>query len=793
MENVRSLEDKRVLNTIINNVPAMVFYKDLQGKYIAANEMFCKQLHTTQEDIIGRTDFDFYEESRAIKYRDTDQELLKSDGVMDEFEEEIKINDEVRNFATRKVLLKDNDGNPYGVIGLAYDITNERKNEQDLFESRTKYKYMYDMFRLMVDNIPDPLWAKDLRKRYLFANKATCEKLLNAVDTEEPIGKTDLYFAKRERERHPGDPEWHTFGETCINSDDLTLHQKAAGKFDEFGHVMGQFVYLDVQKAPIFDSEGNIIGTVGSARDITRQKLMEQEFQILNQRNHAIIEALPDLMFLFDEQGFYLECYASSTNELVAPPEELIGKKVDEFFPVEIAELTLLSIKNCLEKKAVQTFEYKIDRTSSQHYYEARFTPVNENQVLCISRNITDRKILQSELIHAKEIAEESSRLKSTLLNNMSHELRTPLNGILGFSEIMSNELLDQEYVEMATHINNSGKRLMKTLDSIMQLSQLESGTKAIHNEKISIACYLKPILDGFSIQARNKGLYFEIRSLPDIEGHIDTFFFSQSISNIIENAVKFTNSGGISFDAGTIKQEGRRFLSIQIEDTGIGISVDHQKMIFEEFRQASEGQNRSFEGTGLGLTIAKKMINLLGGIIMVDSSIGKGSVFKVLLPFPENNDEGILKARTDEGEQVSFVPHNETNSVRHKILLVEDNEVNAQLTLAYIKGQHHLDWAADAAEALEKVRIQKYSLILMDINLGPGMDGLQATQQIRKISGYENVPIVALTGYTMFGDRDQLIQGGCTEYLAKPFSKNAILDLIEKMLHQVTAPLKPE
>lgn len=787
------MEDKRVLNTIINNVPAMVFYKDLQGRYIAANEMFCMQLHTTPEEIIGKTDFDFYEESRAMKYRQTDLEIMKSDGVFDEFEEEIKINDEVRVFATRKVLLKDNEGNPYGIIGLAYDITNERKNEQELFESRTQYKYMYDMFRLMVDNIPDPLWAKDLRKRYLFANKATCDKLLNAADTEEPIGKTDLFFAMRERARHPEDPEWHTFGENCSISDDLTIHQKAAGKFDEFGHAKGQFIFLDVQKAPIFDSDGNIIGTVGSARDITQQKLMEQEFQILNQRNHAIIEALPDLMFLFDEQGFYLDYYASSTKELLAQPEELIGKTAGDFLPPDITELTLISIKNCLEKKAVQTFEYCINQSDGQQYYEARFTMVNENQVLCISRNITERKALQSELIHAKEIAEESSRLKSTLLNNMSHELRTPLNGILGFSEIMGNELQDQEYVDMAMHINNSGKRLMKTLDSIMQLSQLESGTKAIHNEKISIDSSLKPILNIFSSQARKKDLFFEIRNLPSIEGYMDTFFFSQSISNIIENAIKFTNSGGISIDAGIIKQEGNRFLSIQIEDTGIGISVEHQKMIFEEFRQASEGQNRNFEGTGLGLTIAKKMINLLGGTILVDSSIGKGSIFKVLLPFPENNNNITIKAKTSDGAQISSEYHNEIDLSRNKILLVEDNEVNAQLTMAYVKGQYVLDWAADATEALEKVRIQKYSLILMDINLGPGMDGLQATQQIRKISGYENVPIVALTGYTMFGDRDQLIQGGCTEYLAKPFSKNAILDLIDKLFRQVTSPVKPE
>ena len=130
---------------------------------------------------------------------------------------------------------------------------------------------MYDMFRLMADNIPDLLWAKDLRKRYLFANKAICETLLNATDTEEPIGKTDLFFAERERNSYPEDPDWHTFGEICAHTDDITMRTKAAGRFDESGNIKGQFIQLDVQKAPIMDEDGNMIGTVGSGRDITKQ------------------------------------------------------------------------------------------------------------------------------------------------------------------------------------------------------------------------------------------------------------------------------------------------------------------------------------------------------------------------------------------------------------------------------------------------------------------------------------------------------------------------------------------
>ena len=785
MKNSASDENQLVLDTIINNIPAMVFYKNLEGVYIAANEMFCNQLRTTQQEIAGKTDFDFYLPERAQKYHESDLEVIDTGMSQEGFEEEINVEGHLKTYATRKVLLKDKANKPYGIIGLAYDVTESRQNEQELLDSRTRYKYMYNMLRLMADNIPDLLWAKDLRKRYLFANKALCEKLLNARDTEEPIGKTDLYFAERERKKHPEDPDWHTFGEICSDSDELTIQQKAPGCFNEYGNVRGQFLYLDVQKAPILDEDGNLIGTVGSGRDITKQKIMEHEFQALYQRNRAIIEALPDLMFLFDDQGKYLEYYVSNTKDLIVPPDLFIGRKIDDFFEPAIALQTHEMISNCLQFKTIQTFEYELTVDGGKKYYEARLVNVDENKVLCISRNITDRKTLQQELILAKERAEESSRLKSTLLNNMSHELRTPLNGILGFSEIMINELSENEFIEMANHINISGKRLMKTLDSVMQLSQLESGTKAIHPIEINVPEYFRNLINSFTIQAKAKGLYLELVEISVKPGYLDTFFFVQAISNILDNAIKFTRSGGVKIDVKEILQSRSRWILITIEDTGIGISEAHLNLIFEEFRQASEGQNRSFEGTGLGLTIAKKMIQLLGGNITVESKIGEGSVFRILIPFPDKSDNTANSSNSRAA--AVFIPkiHEKVRIDKPLILLVEDNDVNCQLTTAYLGKQFLVDCVPDGPSTIEIVKQKQYDVILMDINLGPGMDGFQTMQQIRKMEGYEHIPIIALTGYTMFGDKDRLIAGGCSAYLPKPFTKTEILNLLQQTLSE--------
>jgi len=774
-----------VLDTIINNIPAMVFYKNLQGEYIAANQMFCKQLKTTPQDIIGKTDFDFYEVERAEHYRQSDIEVIQSNGSIEGFEEEIRIDEENRIFATRKVLIRDQGGDPSGIIGLVYDVTQSRKTEQDLLESRTRYKYTYDMFRLMADNIPDLLWAKDLRKRYLFVNKAVCEKLLITEDTEEPIGKTELFFVERERQSHPEETERHTFGGTCGDSDEVTISTKAPGQFEEFGNIKGQYLYLDVNKAPILDDDGNIIGIVGSGRDITKQKLIEKELHNLNQRNRAILEALPDLMFLFDTEGNFLECYASNSEDLLVPPDEIIGKNISDFFGKELSQRTLGMIGRCLATRTIQTMEYEVENQGEKFFFEARGVMVDEQKVLCISRNITDVKNLQFDLIEARDKAEESSRIKTILLNNMSHELRTPLNGILGFSEILCNEINSAEHVEMSKHINNSGKRLMKTLDSIMQLSQLESGSKALQTQEVKIENALRSIVETFEFQARNKGLYFEVRNNVTLPGHLDNFFFIQSISNLIDNAIKFTREGGISIDISDRVRGGERWLSIDIEDTGIGISHDHKKLIFEEFRQASEGQNRSFEGTGLGLTIAKKMIDLLGGEISLESRIGKGSLFKIQLPFPEKHSDAEPMLRTSQRPTSTSKPLPSSRSEKPYILLVEDNEINMQLTEAYVKNSYNLEWAHDGPTGVEMAKNRRYDAILLDINLGPGMDGLQAIQLLRKIEGYESVPIIALTGYTLFGDKDRVLRGGCNEYIAKPFSRAEILRILaQNVIH---------
>jgi len=201
---------------------------------------------------------------------------------------------------------RDEQGQIIGVTSLGDDITDRRQTEAALRHSEQQYKQLYHMFRLMTDNVPDLIWAKDMEKRFIFTNKAICEKLLNAVDTEEPTGKTDLFFARRERESRLENPEWHTFGEICADSDSVVMGSKQPQRFEEYGNVKGEFLFLDVYKAPFWNEHGEMIGTVGSGRDVTREKEIEKALAEERALLRTVIDILPIHIYAKDKESRFL-------------------------------------------------------------------------------------------------------------------------------------------------------------------------------------------------------------------------------------------------------------------------------------------------------------------------------------------------------------------------------------------------------------------------------------------------------------------------------------------------------
>lgn len=289
------------------------------------------------------------------------------------------------------------------VIVTSTNITELIKTEEALMLSETRYRELNHLFRLMSDNMQDMLWAKDLEKRFIYVNKPICEKLLKANDTNEPIGKTEMFFTERERKLHPDKPDWHTFGEICSVSDNFILENAKAESFIESGNVKGQNIYLDVHKAPILDEAGKMIGIVGSARDITTQRATDETLKEEQDKIKAIYNALPDLFFVYDNDGKFLDVHSNNPSELLAPKEQIMGSHFSDFFDRKLSDTVMNVIHNCIQSGTFHTLEYDIETDSGKLFYEARFVPIGKEKVLCISRNITERVLFERSIKENEE------------------------------------------------------------------------------------------------------------------------------------------------------------------------------------------------------------------------------------------------------------------------------------------------------------------------------------------------------------------------------------------------------
>ncbi len=409
---------------------------------------------------------------------------------------------------------------------------------------------------------------------------------------------------------------------------------------------------------------------------------------------------------------------------------------------------------------------------------------LEKDVIIGMVTDITDRKRDMEEIKAAMVRVEESDRLKTSLMANMSHEFRTPMNAILGFSDLISNESNDPDIVFFARKINSSGKRLMATLKAILDLADLEATKSKIKINDINIQDTISGLLQPFYPIASDKNLALITEFKDGLYAKADENLLHIILQNLIDNAIKFTNKGGITIETDLTNVDGILWSLIHIKDTGIGIPSEKFEIIFHEFRQLSEGHNRSYEGTGLGLTLARKMIELIDGKISLESEIGLGSIFTVWLPAGINTYQPASTAGPKIKEEVlpSRIFKMNPPEELPLILVVEDNDDNAEIVKLYLRGQYKTERAHDAASAVKMVKVKQFSGILMDINLGSGNDGLKATQEIRKIAGYEYIPIIAITGYTMSGDREKLLQGGCSHYLGKPFSQQGLLELMSEI-----------
>lgn len=533
----------------------------------------------------------------------------------------------------------------------------------------------------------------------------------------------------------------------------------------------------------IYDDKGNVVCLEGFITDITERKLAEEKINILAQALKSVSECVVITnirdRIIFVNKSFS-RVYGYSQSEILGKPISFLRSVnndpsiVKNIYPQTLAGGWTGELIN--KRKNGEEFPVYL---STSLITDDSGKPI---ALAGVSIDITETKLREKELLDAKEKAEQASKIKSNFFTNISHELRTPLVGILGFAEILKNEIKNPSLADMAETILLGGKRLLETLNTVLDLSKIEADRIEINYSEINLVGFVNENIKLFNTAAEKRNLKLAVKkSEDDVFILADEHLLFQIFNNLMTNAIKYTHSGSVTVEIKSLEKNKLRFASLNVIDTGIGIKPEDQKIIFEPFRQVSEGLNRQFEGTGLGLTITKKLVEMMSGEISVVSSAGSGSTFQVI--FPLQNVKLRSKNKREKKESLSKKQKEITEGSTHKILMVDDDSASRDIAKLFLKNICEMEFAISGQDAIKLASKNLYKLILMDINLGSGLSGMEVAQKLRKIKGYEKTPIVALTAFALPGEKEEFLNSGCTHYLSKPFSKTDLVNLLNELL----------
>jgi PAS domain S-box-containing protein len=537
------------------------------------------------------------------------------------------------------------------------------------------------------------------------------------------------------------------------------------------------------------DAQDVIIGYLLIGTDNTARKLVEEEQKQSDQRlrdqqfyTRSLIESNIDALMTTDPAGIITDVNKQMEALTGCTRDELIGAPFkDCFTDPERAEA---AIKRVLIAKSVTDYELTARARDGKEtvvsynattFYDRKRTLQG---VFAAARDVTESKRVEEELHQAKAVAESASRTKSEFLASMSHEIRTPMNSIMGIADLLAKTSLTPEQDKYVQIFRRSGDNLLNLINDILDLSKVEASQLDLERTGFSLSDHLERMIEMVAPRAHEKGLKLVCEISPNASNDLigDPTRLRQVLLNLLGNAIKFTQTGGVILKVEP-ENEGSAQPSLRftVSDTGIGVADDKLSTVFERFTQADSSTTRRFGGSGLGLTISKRLVELMGGHIWAESEVDKGSVFSFVVPFEiwATQSRQVAKPlRVDFDAPLRPL----------RILMAEDGPDNCTIALAYLADTpYQIDVAETGLIACSKFKAQHYDLVLMDRQM-PVMDGLTATRALRAweaSNGRVPTPIIALTASALKGDRETCLAAGCTAYLTKPIRQDVLLQAI--------------
>jgi PAS domain S-box-containing protein len=645
-----------------------------------------------------------------------------------------------------------------------------------LIEKRTRdLELQTSLLKTIFDSIPDIVFCKDLNLRYTQCNRATEE--VNNIKEADFIGKTDLEISQ-----HPAD-----IAEKIMEADRVVLREGRKTVTEEvIAFRDGSRRAMETIRAPLVQ-DGVMIGLITIARDITQRKNVERELELQTATLTTLFDSIPDLIFTINKSLRFTQCNKSFTTHFGLRKDYIINKGEDGLgLSAEMTEEHNIWNRKVIEEGRTAVFEERIPRfDGTVPVYETVKAPLILNGVvvglLGIAHNITERKEMEDAALAA-------SRTKSAFLANMSHEIRTPMNSIMGFSELALDGEASPKTREYLAKIRSNAEWLLQIINDILDISKIESGKLELETIPFDMHELFESCRTLIMPKAAEKGINLHFYTEPSIGKNPlgDPTRLRQVLVNLLSNAVKFTNSGTVKVLT-EIKEKAGELVTFhfEIKDPGIGMTREQIERIFDPFTQAETGTTRKYGGTGLGLTISKNLIELMGGKLAVESTPGVGSKFSFDLTFDTMDvDEYEIferKAVLDEIEKPIF---------DGEILLCEDNAMNQQVISEHLARvglkavvAENGKVGVEAVESRKTKGEKQFDLVLMDIHM-PVMDGLEAAENIIKLD--TGTPIVAMTANIMSSDLVIYRTSGMRDCIGKPFTSQELWRCLLKFLKPV-------
>ncbi len=812
--------ERDLLNALMDNIPDTIYFKDTNSRFTRINKAQVRVLGVaTAEEAIGRSDFDFQDPMLALGFREEEKRIMGvGELLVDRLEYNPTPDGDPRWFSATKVPLKNQAGKVIGMVGVSRDITERVLTEQAL-QHRLRFEELITSLSSNLINVA----PSDLDQ--------TLSQAIRTIGEFVGADRSYIFLFFPETNTLNNTHEWCAEGiEPQIDhlqdipADSLPWWQEKLSRFENihitrvaslppdavaerelleaqdicslvvvpmrFGNTLRGFLGFDaVHEERVWSDDTIALLKIIGEMFISVLERTRTEQALQEQRNFAlrVMNTMGQGLTVTNAAGNFEYVNPAYAHMLGFEAAALIG-----FSPFDLT----------LEEDHAAIVEGRALRSEGHgSSYEARLRRADGSLIhvlitavprwhqgvvigsIAVVTDLSERKRMEEVLAKARDQALESSRLKSEFLATMSHEIRTPMNAIIGMAELLLDTPLSEEQQEFAQIVNEAAQGLLTIINDILDFSRIEAGKILLEQIEFEPLHIVEGVAEVLAARARDKGLSLMTFVSPDIPRvlHGDPGRLRQVLLNLVSNAVKFTARGEVDVQASLLARDAEQVtLHFSISDTGIGLSETARRRLFQPFTQADGSTTRQYGGSGLGLSISKRLVEIMGGEIGMESVEGKGSTFWFTVRFDWRPDSSVPLVRQD---------------LEHlKVLIVDDSPTNLKILRRYIRSWGMEETVATSGSAalkrLQQATLERpFDLVIMDLMM-PGMDGFALARAIQRNPRIASIHLILLTAHEKRGQGEQALRMGFSAYLTKPIKQSLLLDAIaDTMLARTPVP----